>query len=334
MSATKRRKTVTVDVGGVHVGSDRPIVVQSMTNTDTADVAGTVAQVRALHEAGSELVRVTVNNDEAARAVPEIVRRGQTCPSSATSTTTGTSSSRSIRTCARALAKYRINPGNVGGKRHDENFRTIIEVARRARQARAHRRELGLPRPAPPHRDDGRERDASRAPLDARDVMHRSHGGERDPLGRAGRADRARATTASSSPRRSRACRISSTCTGELAPRCDYPLHLGLTEAGHGHEGHRGQHGGALHPPAGGHRRHHSRVAHAAARRRPHRGGAGRPADPPVAGAAQLPAPGDGLPGLRPHDVHVLPGDGGGDPDLPARADAGVEDAATRVSRS
>ena len=74
MSALRRRKTVVVEVGGVRVGAERPIVVQSMTNTDTADVAGTVAQVRALHAAGSELVRVTVNNDAAARAVPEIVR--------------------------------------------------------------------------------------------------------------------------------------------------------------------------------------------------------------------------------------------------------------------
>src|SRR4030095_3029518 len=75
MSFAKRKKTVTVDVGGVKVGSERPIVVQSMTHTDTADIAGTVAQVNALHAAGSELVRVTVNNDEAARAVPEIVRQ-------------------------------------------------------------------------------------------------------------------------------------------------------------------------------------------------------------------------------------------------------------------
>ena len=74
MTCIQRRKTVLVDVGGVKVGSQRPIVVQSMTNTDTADVAGTVAQVKALHAAGSELVRVTVNTEEAARAVPDIVR--------------------------------------------------------------------------------------------------------------------------------------------------------------------------------------------------------------------------------------------------------------------
>ena len=74
MTGIERRRTPTVDVGGVQVGSCHPVVVQSMTNTDTADVAGTIAQARALAEAGSELVRVTVNNDEAARAVPDIVR--------------------------------------------------------------------------------------------------------------------------------------------------------------------------------------------------------------------------------------------------------------------
>src|SRR5687767_10662658 len=128
MSAPRRRKTVAVDVGGVRVGSDRPIVVQSMTNTDTADVAGTVAQVRALHEAGSELVRVTVNNDAAARAVPEIVRQ-VSVPVIGDFHYNGHVLLTKYPECARALAKYRINPGNVGGKHHDENFRAIIEVA-------------------------------------------------------------------------------------------------------------------------------------------------------------------------------------------------------------
>src|SRR6266498_2467335 len=128
MSFSKRRKTVLVDVGGVKVGSERPIIVQSMTNTDTADIAGTVAQVNALHAAGSELVRVTVNNDAAAKAVPEIVKQVQ-APVIGDFHYNGHVLLTKYPACARTLAKYRINPGNVGGKRHDEHFRAIIEVA-------------------------------------------------------------------------------------------------------------------------------------------------------------------------------------------------------------
>ena len=119
---------MTVSVGGVPVGSTHPIVVQSMTNTDTADVAATVAQVRALHQAGSELVRVTVNNDAAARAVPDIV--GQVdVPVIGDFHYNGHLLLTKYPDCARALAKYRINPGNVGAKRRDDNFRTIVQVA-------------------------------------------------------------------------------------------------------------------------------------------------------------------------------------------------------------
>ncbi len=123
-----RRPTVTADVGGVPVGSAHPIVVQSMTNTDTADVAGTVAQVNALHAAGSELVRVTVNNDAAARAVPDIVSQVDV-PVIGDFHYNGHLLLPKYPACARALAKYRINPGNVGAKRRDDNFRTIIQVA-------------------------------------------------------------------------------------------------------------------------------------------------------------------------------------------------------------
>src|SRR5882724_12937187 len=128
MSFAKRKKTVTVDVGGIKVGSERPIVVQSMTNTDTADIAGTVAQVNALHAAGSELVRVTVNNDEAARAVPEIVKQVRV-PVIGDFHYNGHVLLIKYPDCAKALAKYRINPGNVGGKHHDDNFRAIVQVA-------------------------------------------------------------------------------------------------------------------------------------------------------------------------------------------------------------
>src|SRR6266436_5280980 len=115
MSFAKRKTTVTVDVGGIKVGSERPIVVQSMTNTDTADIAGTVAQVNALHAAGSELVRVTVNNDEAAKAVPDIVRQVRV-PVIGDFHYNGHVLLTKYPECAKALAKYRINPGNVGGK--------------------------------------------------------------------------------------------------------------------------------------------------------------------------------------------------------------------------
>jgi (E)-4-hydroxy-3-methylbut-2-enyl-diphosphate synthase len=128
MTAYQRRQTVVVDVGGVKVGGTHPIVVQSMTNTDTADVAGTTAQVRALHEAGSELARVTVNNDAAAAAVPDIVA-GVDVPVIGDFHYNGHLLLTKYPKCAAALAKYRINPGNVGAKRRDENFRTIIEVA-------------------------------------------------------------------------------------------------------------------------------------------------------------------------------------------------------------
>lgn len=128
-----RRPTHTVDIGGVKVGSDHPVVVQSMTNTDTADVEGTVRQVSALARAGSELVRVTVNNDDAAKAVPEIVDRladaGLDVPIVGDFHYNGHLLLDRYPECARALAKYRINPGNVGAKRRDENFRKIVSLA-------------------------------------------------------------------------------------------------------------------------------------------------------------------------------------------------------------
>ncbi|MFW5905120.1 MAG: flavodoxin-dependent (E)-4-hydroxy-3-methylbut-2-enyl-diphosphate synthase [Gemmatimonadota bacterium] len=133
MSIWKRKETVTVDVGGVKVGGAHPVVVQAMTNTDTADVEGTVEQVRLLADAGSELVRVTVNTEEAARAVPEIVsrlrERGYDTPIIGDFHYNGHRLLPEFDACAEALAKYRINPGNVGTKRRDENFQTIVRVA-------------------------------------------------------------------------------------------------------------------------------------------------------------------------------------------------------------
>jgi len=128
-----RRQTVTAHVGTVPVGSAHPIVVQSMTNTDTADAAATAEQVARLAGAGSQIVRVTVNNEEAAAAVPDIVTRledmGVSVPIVGDFHYNGHLLLARYPACARALAKYRINPGNVGGKRRDENFRTIVGIA-------------------------------------------------------------------------------------------------------------------------------------------------------------------------------------------------------------
>ena len=128
-----RRRTVTVDVGGIKVGSGHPVVVQSMTNTDTADADGTAIQVARLAHAGSELVRVTVNNDQAAAAVPEMLRKlrdlGVAVPVIGDFHYNGHQLLVEYPEMARGLAKYRINPGNVGAKRHDENFQTIVRVA-------------------------------------------------------------------------------------------------------------------------------------------------------------------------------------------------------------
>src|SRR3974390_1051704 len=134
MAQIQRRKTYTASGGGVRVGSDAPVVVQSMTNTDTADVEATIRQVAALARAGSELVRVTVNNDAAATAVAPIVdgldRLGVRVPIIGDFHYNGHILLKKYPECARALAKYRINPGNVSiGKKDDDNFRTMIEVA-------------------------------------------------------------------------------------------------------------------------------------------------------------------------------------------------------------
>ena len=234
MSATKRRKTVTVDVGGVRVGSDRPIVVQSMTNTDTADVAGTVAQVRALHEAGSELVRVTVNNDAAARAVPEIVRQVGV-PVIGDFHYNGHVLLTKYPACARALAKYRINPGNVGGKHHDENFRAIVQVAvDNGKPVRIGVNWGSLDQNLLTEMMDANAK--SREPLDAREVT----------MNAIVESAIQSAELAEQTGLPHDHIILSAKVSGvqdlvdvyrKLAPRSDYPLHLGLTEAGMGNKG-------------------------------------------------------------------------------------------------
>jgi (E)-4-hydroxy-3-methylbut-2-enyl-diphosphate synthase len=234
MSAPRRRKTVAVDVGGMRVGSDRPIVVQSMTNTDTADVAGTVAQVRALHEAGSELVRVTVNNDAAARAVPEIVRQ-VSVPVIGDFHYNGHVLLTKYPDCARALAKYRINPGNVGGKHHDDNFRAIVQVAiDNGKPVRIGVNWGSLDQNLLTEMMDANAK--SREPLDAREVTMNAI--VESAIQSAELAEQ----TGLPHDRIILSAKVSGVqdlvdVYRKLAPRSDYPLHLGLTEAGMGNKG-------------------------------------------------------------------------------------------------
>jgi (E)-4-hydroxy-3-methylbut-2-enyl-diphosphate synthase len=134
MAEIHRRKTFTATIGGVRVGSNAPVMVQSMTNTDTADIPGTIKQVAALARAGSEVVRVTVNNDAAAKAIPHIVegleKQGLGVPIIGDFHYNGHLLLTKYPGCAEGLAKYRINPGNASiGRKNDDNFRTMIEVA-------------------------------------------------------------------------------------------------------------------------------------------------------------------------------------------------------------
>ena len=234
MSALRRRKTVVVDVGGVRVGAERPIVVQSMTNTDTADVAGTVAQVRALHAAGSELVRVTVNNDAAARAVPEIVRQVEV-PIIGDFHYNGHVLLIKYPDCAKALAKYRINPGNVGTKRHDEQFSQIVEVA----IANDKPVRIGVNWGSLDQQLLTELMDANAAlpePRESRDVMIDAM------LESALRSAQLAEETGLGHDRIIISAKVSGVqdlveVYTRLAERCDYPLHLGLTEAGMGSRG-------------------------------------------------------------------------------------------------
>jgi len=240
MAEIRRRNSVTVLVGDVKVGGDAPIVVQSMTNTDTADVLATVQQCEALARAGSELVRVTVNNDDAAKAVPQIVslleRRGVMVPIIGDFHYNGHLLLKKYPDCARALAKYRINPGNVSvGRRDDDNFRTMIEVAVENRKpvrigvnwgsldqqllTRMMDENSRLPEPK-----DAREVTMEAMVVSALNsaALALKYGLRKDQI------------------------ILSAKVSGvqdlvdvyrSLAARCDYPLHLGLTEAGMGTKG-------------------------------------------------------------------------------------------------
>jgi (E)-4-hydroxy-3-methylbut-2-enyl-diphosphate synthase len=240
MAVKPRRRAVVVDVGGVKVGGKHPIVVQSMTNTDTADVPSTVNQAMALARAGSELVRVTVNTEQAAAAVPRIVdtldQFGVRVPIIGDFHYNGHILLKKYPECARALAKYRINPGNVNiGRKTDDNFRIMIEVAIEnhkpvrigvnwgsldaALLTRMMDENSKLPEP----------KDAREVTLDAMvaSAVESARAAERHGLAH----DR---------------IILSAKVSGvqdlidvyrALAAACDYPLHLGLTEAGMGSKG-------------------------------------------------------------------------------------------------
>jgi (E)-4-hydroxy-3-methylbut-2-enyl-diphosphate synthase len=240
MASIQRRKTVTALIGGIRVGSDAPVVVQSMTNTDTADIASTVQQTAALARAGSELVRVTVNNDEAAAAVPHIVeqldKQGIRVPIIGDFHYNGHLLLKKYPACARDLAKYRINPGNVSvGRKDDTNFRTMIEVAvenqkpvrigvnwgslDQALLTRMMDENSRLPEP----------KDAREVTMEAMVVSAQNSAGLAEKYGL--RPDQ---------------IVLSAKVSGvqdlidvyrTLAARCNYPLHLGLTEAGMGAKG-------------------------------------------------------------------------------------------------
>ena len=240
MASIQRRKSVTCTIGNVRVGSDAPVVVQSMTNTDTADVASTVEQVASLARAGSELVRVTVNNEEAAAALPHIVEqldeRGVHVPIIGDFHYNGHILLKKFPACAKALAKYRINPGNVSvGRKNDDNFRTMIEVAvENQKPVRIGVNWGSLDQALLTRMMD--ENSKSSDPKDARDVtmeamvvsaLNSAKLAEKYGL----RADQ---------------IILSAKVSGvqdlvdvyrSLASRCNYPLHLGLTEAGMGAKG-------------------------------------------------------------------------------------------------
>jgi len=240
MPASPRRRSVPVNVGGVFVGGSHPVTVQSMTNTDTADVTGTVNQVMALAQAGSELVRVTVNTDEAARAVPKICETlqmfGVRVPIIGDFHYNGHLLLKKYPDCARALAKYRINPGNVNiGKKHDDNFRAMIEAA------------IEFDKPVRIGVNWGSldgalltrmmdENNQLAEPLDAQQVT--MHAIVASALLSAEAAEK----YGLAHDRILLSAKVSNvqdliTVYRDLAAKCDYPLHLGLTEAGLGAKG-------------------------------------------------------------------------------------------------
>lgn len=239
MSTPSRRPSATVLVGGVPVGSSHPIVVQSMTNTDTADPDATAIQVAQLAHAGSELVRITVNNDEAAVAVPvireKLDRLGVDVPLIGDFHYNGHLLLTKYPEMAAALAKYRINPGNVGTKRRDEQFVQIIEVA----IANEKPVRIGVNWGSLDQQLLTAMMDANALlpePMDSREVMIEAM------IESALRSARLAEETGLPHDRIIISAKVSGVqdlveVYARLAERCDYPLHLGLTEAGMGAKG-------------------------------------------------------------------------------------------------
>ena len=232
-----QRKTAVCDVGGIKVGSGHPIVVQSMTNTDTADTAATVNQVMDLARVGSEWVRVTVNNDAAAEAVPRIVETlgqfGVTVPIIGDFHYNGHLLLTKYPECARQLAKYRINPGNVNiGKKHDDNFRTMIEVAIEYdkpvrigvnwgsldQALLTQLMDENSARPQPKGAAEVTREAIVLSALNSAEAAER-YGLPHDRIILSAKVSNVQDLVA---------------VYRDLAARCDYPLHLGLTEAGMG----------------------------------------------------------------------------------------------------
>src|SRR5690348_15382596 len=240
MTAQQRHRTVAVEVGGVTVGGGAPIVVQSMTNTDTADIEGTARQVAALAGAGSELVRITVDRDEAAAAVPHIKERllkwGIAVPLVGDFHYIGHKLLAEHAGYAQALDKYRINPGNVGFKdKKDKQFSAIIEMAlKHNKPVRIGANWGSLDQELLTQLMN--ENAKTKAPKDARAVMHEAM--VQSALVSAARAEEiglARNRIILSA--KVSAVQDLIAVYGELAHRCDYALHLGLTEAGMGSKG-------------------------------------------------------------------------------------------------
>ncbi len=240
MSRLPRRRSVPVRIGRVTIGGDHPVVVQSMTNTDTADVEGTALQVRALAVAGSELVRITVNTEEAAAAVPAIAARvrelGSEVPLVGDFHFNGHKLLREHPECAATLAKYRINPGNVGrGSKRDPQFAEMIEIAcRHDKPVRIGVNWGSLDQDLLTRMMD--ENSSAAEPVEANDVV-------REALVVSALASAERAEELGlPHDRIVISCKVSGVqdliaVYRNIAARCDYPLHLGLTEAGMGSKG-------------------------------------------------------------------------------------------------
>jgi len=235
-----RNKTYSVDVAGIMVGSEHPIVVQSMTNTDTADLAGTVQQIKELADAGSEVVRVTVNNDASAKAVPEIRQQldeaGYTTPIVGDFHFNGHKLLSDYPDCAMALAKYRINPGNVGrGKKRDPQFTAMIEIAIKYDKPIRIGVNWGsmdqdmVTRLMNENAELGSPKSAKDIMFDALILSALESAKKAEEIGLA-------------SNKIIISCKMSGvqdliTVYRRLSKECSYPLHLGLTEAGMGSKG-------------------------------------------------------------------------------------------------